>query len=43
MEWVKKEISDMRDCMEGVAEQIREEVIFQLAEIIYQVEQIAKP
>jgi hypothetical protein len=41
MDWVKNEISDMKDCMAGLAEQIREEVMFQLSEILYQIEQIA--
>lgn len=40
MDWLKNEISDIKDGMEGIADQLRENVNFLLLEIICQVEQL---
>ena len=38
MEWVKKEISDIKSYVEGIGELLQEDVNFQLAEILHQIQ-----
>ncbi len=42
MDWLKNEFGDIRDGMEVILDELRENVNFQLAEIIYQIEELKR-